>query len=1035
MGGSKITGGMAIGAVVGGTIGWLLGGPYGAYLGATIGMGIGSYIDPVKLKDQTATPIPQELSVPTADENLPIPDVIGVGKISGNIIWFQEEGSKVVDGQLNYYMSFAIGICEGPVDSLLTVYRNDDMVWTGNLNIPTSGGESTITVGDTEQVPITNSHTNTYSWPREKWSYGYDQWDRQDQSRVRVDYFDVDRFDSDNKSISSITVTCGAEERTVLDWSSQIETKAQVGYTEFELSSALNGSPDTQTLSVEITYVSRTYEEYGGPYMGSMTFYFGTTDQVANEVMASKLDDETLNPAYRGLCYAYFDNVNVGTANRVPNIRFVIQKHPSRTWASEGLSLRTFNYNIAAAIDYMLVDKARLPVAQVDETGTFASVLSTLHSDTLGVSFVMTDQTVLSFIERLLEHMRGGLIYKAQSDGTAKFHLVLYRGDTAASTLPIVNENMMLEPPEIKKPSWLTTFNENRTSFAELIGTPGLVWVIVGSDSRIAFSYEGTVWYGAAYSVSSFTANDVCYMPDFHVYVTACNTLSSATLIMHSFNGTNWFQSTVTGPAKNMLCIGGGNDAGTGIAGGEDGVMFLTVNGVDWNEVSNSITGDIRSVAYSQADEHYILVTSDKKVYKSDDFGYTWTEKATLAEVPNRVRLLNGYWFVVCENDTLYYWESWRNNPVIGFMTKVNPGLGLVSADPESQNIWDISYGSSTYVIVGGYGAWSSSTDLVSWTQKSVYDQYFPTKDLNYYSQPRYFPAKRVADAFKGAYYSSEDSLMVFVGRSRHDELYSRDVSFEKGGTDSGDWIGGEIQYSTNADTIVHCEPPKTHQIRITETVADTSRLLWDGDACSSSGNTGASSDTYRMIFNLSNFINDSGYEASCETRSASKIKVRAGGTGSGVEIQEMWIGLRINGTYYHFDGRQVEVTWGGTSGVTLASGTSWSDEIEINLDWGQAYGDYALLVSFNVLGEYPISPNADDNNGAILIYESAWNDGSGDALDAVSVNQDPDSWGSVWPFWTVVSDTSRSMAFSQIAIMEYNTHTWYNAICRGFSL
>lgn len=158
--------GMIVGAVVGGVIGFVIGGPYGAAVGMMIGGAAGAMVDPIQ-SDISSPGQPEigDLVVSTNIEGLPISDVLGTTKIAqGNILWYccskveevveKQEGGKggggsqkVVTGY-RHYLSWALGICLGPVDVLYTVFNGADIVWSGELNRPESGGEETISLKD-----------------------------------------------------------------------------------------------------------------------------------------------------------------------------------------------------------------------------------------------------------------------------------------------------------------------------------------------------------------------------------------------------------------------------------------------------------------------------------------------------------------------------------------------------------------------------------------------------------------------------------------------------------------------------------------------------------------------------------------------------------------------------------------------------------------------------------------------------------------------------------------------------------------------
>lgn len=72
-----------------------------------------------------------------------------------------------------------------------------------------------------------------------------------------------------------------------------------------------------------------TYGDYASVdigEMGTLYFYYGTTTQTQDSVLASKTGDD--HPPYRRLCYAVFRDAYMGKYNRAPRTSFVIGKWP-----------------------------------------------------------------------------------------------------------------------------------------------------------------------------------------------------------------------------------------------------------------------------------------------------------------------------------------------------------------------------------------------------------------------------------------------------------------------------------------------------------------------------------------------------------------------------------------------------------------------------------------------------------------------------------------------------------------------------------
>lgn len=361
------TGGF-FGGIVGGVIGWFVGGPYGALVGASFGFGIGMMIDPLTPDTQSpGQPQMAEFVVPTSDEGLPLPDLVGQTKCTGNIIWYgadraeaiytttTTEGGKGGGGSSSttqqtgwkYYSTWAMGLCIGEVNKLYTVYRGEDVVWNGEI----------------ELTPGSND---------------------------------------------------------------------------------VNGETITLT------------------DMGSMTFYFGTANQVANSTITALLDDATLNPAYRNQCYVVFnDNLMGENSNRVPSMRFVIGKFPSMSWTDKEM-IGLYDYNPAAAAYYTLVNMAGLPSAYMNET-TFSGAAYTLWQESLGIScFYQQHTSVDTYLSSIVNHVVSIIKYSH----AGKFDMKLLRKDTELYEMLEVDESIYLDKPIINRASWIDTLNEIKLSYS-----------------------------------------------------------------------------------------------------------------------------------------------------------------------------------------------------------------------------------------------------------------------------------------------------------------------------------------------------------------------------------------------------------------------------------------------------------------------------------------------------------------------------------------------------------------------------------------
>lgn len=153
-----------LGAVAGGVIGFFIGGgPAGVLYGASIGFALGMAIDPMT-PDMPSPGTPDPMGqVMSGEIGEPIPDLAGTAKITGHLLCYGKERSEAVYSTSSggggkggppepqpqvtgyrYFMSWALGVVAGPVTTLYAIYKNEDVVWEGELNCPVSGGQETV---------------------------------------------------------------------------------------------------------------------------------------------------------------------------------------------------------------------------------------------------------------------------------------------------------------------------------------------------------------------------------------------------------------------------------------------------------------------------------------------------------------------------------------------------------------------------------------------------------------------------------------------------------------------------------------------------------------------------------------------------------------------------------------------------------------------------------------------------------------------------------------------------------------------------
>lgn len=122
--------------VIGGVAGFIFGGPTGASLGWALGSAVGGLVDPQVIKGPSIGDLPQQ----TSQEGVPRPIVFNLSPpIAGNIIASAQplvvrnssgggKGGPKVETEA-VYRTYAIRVCEGPIDAIVRVWRNNQLVY------------------------------------------------------------------------------------------------------------------------------------------------------------------------------------------------------------------------------------------------------------------------------------------------------------------------------------------------------------------------------------------------------------------------------------------------------------------------------------------------------------------------------------------------------------------------------------------------------------------------------------------------------------------------------------------------------------------------------------------------------------------------------------------------------------------------------------------------------------------------------------------------------------------------------------------
>ncbi len=126
-------------------------------------------------------------------------------------------------------------------------------------------------------------------------------------------------------------------------------------------------------------------------------------------------------------------------------------------------AINTYDYNPAHALWYIMETMVGFPASWLHDA-SFLSAAATLHAEGRGISMLFDKaQSALAYIATILEHINGILYY----GNDRKFHLKLVRDDYVIASLPVVDESQFLEPPDVRRGSFIGTYNEIKAAYGE----------------------------------------------------------------------------------------------------------------------------------------------------------------------------------------------------------------------------------------------------------------------------------------------------------------------------------------------------------------------------------------------------------------------------------------------------------------------------------------------------------------------------------------------------------------------------------------
>jgi hypothetical protein len=225
----------------------------------------------------------------------------------------------------------------------------------------------------------------------------------------------------------------------------------------FTVVGSLSGSLSNSVANSDGSHACWADQAFGTSRI-NFTIERGSTQFVNGDVFTITTQHATVAAAYRGLCYAVFEQIYVGTSNYPKPMAFVVRRCPDPLSQGSGVANINGDANPALAVYELLTNAVYglgIPGGQMGSTWSAAA--STLATEGLGISMQFdTQASADSLIGEILRHC-DGVIYSDPATGL--WEIVLARGGYDPSTLPLLNVDNVLATPDFSRGSWSETTN------------------------------------------------------------------------------------------------------------------------------------------------------------------------------------------------------------------------------------------------------------------------------------------------------------------------------------------------------------------------------------------------------------------------------------------------------------------------------------------------------------------------------------------------------------------------------------------------
>ena len=426
-----------------------------------------------------------DFSLPTAEEGRAIPVVFGTCMIKGgNTVWWGDLKTKAIKqggGLLSFGKSVTVGfkyylgvqfmLCHGPVDALIAVEADvKDLSYTPTTILNGNGTEDKI------QLNVTSVNLFGGTGPgggggisglidfyRGLQTQNPNDYLSAKQARVVLNQSGIGYNFSGvgNGIITALSAGSSSLDETFTITAVGIDTNLShgtYGKMQFSVVGSISGTLSNTVANSDGSHACWADQAFGTTRI-NLTVTTGSTQYANGDVFTVTTQHATIASAYRGLCYAVFRQIYVGTSNYPKPMAFVVRRCPDPLSQGSGIANINGDANPALAVYDLLTNTFYgLGIStSVMDNAAFEAAATTLATEGLGISMQFdTQASADQLIGEILRHC-DGLIYVDPATGL--WEIVLARGGYDPTTLPELTVDSVLATPDFSRGSWSETTN------------------------------------------------------------------------------------------------------------------------------------------------------------------------------------------------------------------------------------------------------------------------------------------------------------------------------------------------------------------------------------------------------------------------------------------------------------------------------------------------------------------------------------------------------------------------------------------------